>query len=324
MDDVLKKPLPAQPRLIFMGTPDFALSTLDRLIQSGHRVEAVVTQPDRPKGRGKKITSPPVKQLAGEHGIDVLQPEKISDPQFFDRIRQYTPDLMIVVAFGQILKKNLLDTPGWGVINIHGSLLPKYRGAAPIQQAILHNESETGLTVMRMNEGLDTGPILLQEKVSILRDETAGQLHDRLAQLAGDLMITCLDMMTKNPIEEIPQDDCQATYAPKIEKHMTRIDWTLPAPAVSALIRALDPAPGAFTTWNGKNIKLFTASVVDESGPGTVPGRVRGLRENALHVEAGQGVLSLKEIHYPGKKKLAVSDFLRGLPIPEGTIFGRE
>ena len=231
---------------------------------------------------------------------------------------------MIVVAFGQILKKILLGIPGWGVINIHGSLLPKYRGAAPIQQAILQNESETGLTIMRMDEGLDTGPILLQKKISILTDETAGQLHDRLAQMAGDLIITFLDMMTKGPVEEIPQDDSQATYAHKIEKHMARIDWCRPAPAVSALIRALDPTPGAFTTWNAKNIKLFSASVVDENGRPVVPGRVRGFREGALHVETGQGILSVREILYPGKKKLGVSEFLRGLPIPEGTILGRD
>ena len=189
MASLSKENFPSQPRLIFMGTPQFAVPTLEALIEKGHKILAVVTQPDRPKGRGRKQVPSPVKELAVTHQIKLLQPQKVSDDHFCDQIREMEPDMAIVVAFGQILKKNLLTIPGWGVINIHASLLPKYRGAAPIQWAILNNESKTGLTVMRMDEGLDTGPILFQKEVPILEDETAGQLHDRLSVLAGQVIV---------------------------------------------------------------------------------------------------------------------------------------
>ena len=316
-----KDRLASNPRLIFMGTPDFALPTLEALIHHGYNMPAVVTQPDRPKGRGRRMAAPPVKLLALEHGIEVLQPERVSDDNFCDLIRSKDPDLIIVVAFGQILKKTLLDIPKWGVINIHASLLPKYRGAAPIQRAILNNESETGLTVMRLDEGMDTGPIFFQEEVPILRDETAGQLHDKLALRAGDLIIKSLDTMIKNPVKERPQDHSKATYADKIEKGTSLIDWKQPADKVSALIRALDPWPGAYTTLEGKNIKLFSSRILNEGRLGGEPGRVAGT-EGGLCVETGKGVVEIREIHYPGKKRLSAADFLRGFSLPEETTFG--
>lgn len=317
-----KEKLPARPRLIFMGTPDFALPTLKALIAQGHHVLAVVTQPDRPRGRGKKMTAPPVKVLAAEQGIEVLQPERASEASFCQHIEGLKPDLIVVVAFGQILKKRLLSIPPWGVLNIHASLLPRYRGAAPIQWAILNDDAQTGLTVMRMDEGLDTGPILFQETVPILSDETAGDLHDRLALMSGDLIVKALKLMSENHIEEIPQDNAAATYAPKIEKSMGLVDWKETADKVSALVRALDPVPGAFTIWQGKVIKLFSSRVIDARRLDVIPGRVAGLGERGLVVEAGRGALEVGKMQHPGKKRLSAKEFLLGVPLPEGTILG--
>jgi methionyl-tRNA formyltransferase len=306
-----------------MGTPQFAVPALEALIHQGHDILGVVTQPDRPKGRGRKLASSPVKALAVTHQLEVLQPQKAWDEHFCEQVRGMRPDLIIVVAFGQILKRNLLTVPEWGIINIHASLLPKYRGAAPIQWAILNNESKTGLTVMRMDEGLDTGPILFQREVPILQEETAGQLHDRLSQLAGDVIIKALAHMAKTQVNEIPQDDSSAIYASKIERSDSLIDWKQPANRISCLVRALDPRPGAYTLLEGKQIKLFSSTVVDKSGLDGVPGRVVRHTREAIHVDTGQGMIGIREIQYPGKKRLSVSDFLRGFPLPEGTMFGK-
>jgi methionyl-tRNA formyltransferase len=306
-----------------MGTPDFALPTLEALTRHGKDVVAVVTQPDRPKGRGKKMTAPPVKQLALDHKIEILQPEKASDAHFCDLIKKKEPDLIVVIAFGQILKKRLLDIPKWGAINIHASLLPKYRGPAPIQTAILNDDDKTGLTVMRMDEGLDTGPILLQEECAILEEETAGQLHDRLALKAGDFTMKWLNQMSIQPIEEKPQDHVAASYAPKIEKGISLINWQQPASRVSALIRALDPKPGAYTIWQDKKIKLFSSGITNDKRSEMIPGRVVIRGDEGLVIETGQGAVKVREIQYPGKKRLLAKDFLRGTSLPEGTILGR-
>jgi methionyl-tRNA formyltransferase len=305
-----------------MGTPEFAVPTLKALIDHGHDIAAVATQPDRPKGRGRKTAISPVKSIALEHGIEVLQPERASDEQFCERVKNIQPELIIVVAFGQILRKHLLTIPKRGVINIHASILPKYRGAAPIQWAILNNESATGLTIMRMDEGLDTGPILLQDEIPVLKDETAARLHNRLALMAGELIIKFLSLMADNPLEEVSQDDSLATYAPKIERDMCLIDWEDSATRVSSLIRALDPKPGAHTLLQGKQIKLFSPRVEGESGPEGIPGRVAGLK-GGLHVETGKGQVEIREIQYPGKKRLPAHDFLRGFSIPVGTVLGQ-
>ena len=306
-----------------MGTPEFAIPTMKALIQHGHNLLAVVTQPDRPKGRGKKMVPPPVKLLALEQGIEVLQPEKASDDQFCDLIKRKGPDLIIVVAFGQILKKNLLNIPKWSAINIHASILPEYRGAAPIQRAILNNETMTGLTIMRMEEGLDTGPILFQEEVAIGKDETAGQLHDRLALQAGELIIKSLKHMAEDTVKEMPQDNSRSSYAPKIERSISLIDWKQPAIRISALIRALDPRPGAYTIFKGKELKLFSSRVADEDRTDVVSGRVAGHGESSLLVETGKGVIEIREIQYPGKKRMSAADFLRGFSLFEGAILGK-
>ena len=306
-----------------MGTPDFATPTLRALILQGHQLLGVVTQPDRPKGRGKKMIPTPVKRLALEHDLPVLQPEKASDRQFSEQVREMNPDLIIVVAFGQILRKNLLDIPGWGAINIHASLLPKYRGAAPIQWAIFQDEKKTGLTIMRMDEGLDTGAILFQKEVPILKDETAGHLHDRLAQTAGDLIITSLQKMHQGAVEEQSQDDSAATYAPKIEKTMIHIDWNQPAPKISALIRALDPVPGARTTLEGKEVKLFSSWVMANGGQTGDPGMVLNNNQEAFFVKTAHGAVGIGEIQAPGRKRMPVADFMRGFPLSEKTILGK-
>jgi methionyl-tRNA formyltransferase len=323
MTELPAEPFPGHPRVIFMGTPDFAVPTLKALISHGHHVLAVVTQPDRPKGRGKKLSAPPVKELAMKHGIEVLQPEKASDEHFCAQIRAKEPDLIVVVAFGQILKKKLLDIPGWGVINVHASLLPNLRGAAPIQWTILNDETKTGLTVMQMDEGMDTGPILFQEEIPVLKDETAGHLHDRLAAMAGDLMARSLERMSGNIVEATPQDHTRATYAPKISKDLCLVNWKEEAAEVSARIRGMDPKPGAYTLWEGKEIKLFASTVIDRNWEEGLPGQVLGLRDQCLVIATGSGAIGVRDLQYPGKNRLSVREFLRGHPLPEGAVLGQ-
>ena len=322
MENSHKAGFPALPRIIFMGTPDFAVPSLTALVKEGHNVLTVVTQPDRPKGRGRKLVPSPVKKVAREYGIEIMQPEKASDRQFCETIRNKKPDLLIVVAFGQILKSNLLMIPRWGALNIHASLLPKYRGAAPIHWAILDNETKTGLTAMRMDEGLDTGPVLLQEEVAILEHETAGRLHDRLARLSGDFVIKTLKGLAENRLKDMHQDPDEATYATKIDRSMSLIKWDQPANAISCLIRALDPWPGAFTTLKGKEVKLFSSRVTDKETRYEAPGSVAGQSEGALLVETGKGLLEIRELQIPGRKRLPADDFLRGFALERGTRLG--
>jgi len=314
---------PADPKIIFMGTPDYAVPSLVQLVEKGYAVQAVVTQPDRPRGRGRKQIPSPVKKAAQGFGLPLLQPEKASGTDSCASIRALEPDLLVVVAFGQLLKRELLSIPPWGGLNIHASLLPKYRGAAPIQWAVIHDEQETGLTAMRMEEGLDTGPVLLQETVTIGPDETAGQLHDRLARVSGEVLLKTLEGMKRRQLVETAQDNARATYAPKIDRRMSRIVWDHSASAISALIRGLDPWPGAVTVVGGKEIKLFAARVDDVDGDSGVPGRVTGGSSEGLVVETGKGTVRIRELQAPGKKRLAVADFLRGFPISEGTLLGR-
>jgi len=323
MTGIPAEPFPDRPGLIFMGTPDFAVPTLNALIAHGHRILAVVTQPDRPKGRGKSLAAPPVKEPALKHRLEVLQPEKAAEESFCVQISAKAPDLIIVVAFGQILRKRLLDIPKWGVINIHGSLLPSLRGAAPIQWAILNDESKTGLTVMRMDEGMDTGPILFQEEVPVLKDETAGHLHDRLAVMAGDLMVRSLNRMAGTVLRPTPQNHSRATYAPKITKDLCVVEWREKAAQVSARIRGMDPRPGAYTLWEGKEMKLFASTVIDGDWEEGLPGQVLGVKEECLVVGTGGGTIGVRELQSPGRNRLPAREFLRGFSIPEGAILGQ-
>jgi methionyl-tRNA formyltransferase len=302
--------------------------SLEKLVEHGYTVRAVVTQPDRPRGRGRKSVSPPVKAAAQRLGLPVFQPERSSDKLFCKTIHDLEPDLLVVVAFGQVLKKVLLDIPRWGAINIHASLLPRYRGAAPIQWAIINNESETGLTAMRMDEGLDTGPILLQEGVSIAPDETAGELHDRLSRLSGDVLVTTIKGLITHGLIEMDQENALATYAPKIDRSVSRVTWARSARSISALIRGLDPWPGAVTLVGDKEIKLFSARLEETDGTGIdrkgIPGRVAGSTADGLLVETGEGVVRIRELQAPGRRRLPATEFLRGFPLAVGTVLGIE
>ncbi|MFH1629839.1 MAG: methionyl-tRNA formyltransferase [Pseudomonadota bacterium] len=323
MNNCPKDGLPANPKIIFMGTPDYAVPSLDKLIEHGHVLLAVVTQPDRPKGRSKKRVFPPVKQAAKRFNLEVFQPEKASDREFCEVIRELGPDLLVVVAFGQVLRRELLEIPRWGGLNIHASLLPKYRGAAPIQWAIINDEAKTGLSAMRMDHGLDTGPVLLQEEVRIGPEETAGELHDRLASLSGDFLLRTMEGLTTNRLTPIPQNNAQATYAPKIDRSISLIKWDRSAQTLSALIRALDPWPGATTVVGGKEIKLFSSKVADRKRLDLTPGRIAGHSEDGLLVETGEGTVLIRELQASGKRRLNASDFLRGFPLSDGTFLGR-
>ena len=314
--------LPPNPTLIFMGTPEFSLPSLRQLIRHDYKIVAVITQPDRPRGRGRKVSPSPVKMAALEYGIEVIQPEKVSDNRFGERIAALSPDIIILVAYGQILPRDFLNIPPYGVINIHASLLPKYRGPAPIQQAILNQEQETGLTIMHMDEGLDTGFILLQEKVLILPDETAGRLHSRLAEKSGHLIVRFLKEAARGGIRAEKQDSSRASYAPKISKEETIIPWQESAVHISAMIRAYDPFPGARTTWQGKEVKLFQPRMAGDGPNPPVAGRVFQSGKDGLFVETGQGVLEIGEVQDSGRKRMTAREFLRGFPIPPETRLG--
>ncbi len=320
MEHCPPRPLSADPRIVFMGTPDFAVPSLMSLLESGYEVSSVVTQPDRPRGRGRKLVPPPVKAAAEERGCIVLQPESVNRPEFPEALRAQQPDLIVVVAFGQILRPAILSVPRWGVVNIHASLLPRYRGPAPIQWAVLNDEPRTGLTLMCMEQGLDTGPILYQEEVKIAPKETAGHLHDKLAAMSGGFLLRSLHALMQGPVISVPQDPLEASYAPKITRAMTRIDWHMPARAIAAQIRALDPAPGAGTTFKGHTLKLFRASQAGTAKEES-PGRVWASGER-LVVEAGEGRVSVGEIQISGKRRMPVSDFLRGFPLQTGNRLG--
>lgn len=322
MPHSLNERFPARPKIIFMGTPEYAVPSLEKLVEHGHIIQAVVTQPDRPKGRSKRLVYPPVKQAATRLGLLVFQPEQASEKAFCEVIREFGPDLLVVVAFGQILKKALLDIPRWGGLNIHASLLPKYRGAAPIQWSIINDDAKTGLSAMRMDHGLDTGPVLLQEEVDIGPEETAGELHDRLSLLSGDLLLRTIEGLIQDRLNETPQDNTRASYAPKISNRISLIEWDRSAQAISALIRGLDPWPGATTVVNGKKIKLFSSKVEEGKTAGLSAGRIAGSSNEGLLVETREGLVLIRELQAPGKKRLPAADFLRGFPLNNGTRLG--
>jgi len=306
-------------RIIFMGTPDFAVPSLKVLHNSGHEVVLVVTQPDRPRGRGQKILFSPVKETAIELGYDILQPLSVRTPEFYEKAAALSPDIFVVVAFGHILPKEVLSIPKKGAINLHASLLPKYRGPAPIQWAIINMEKETGVTAMLMNEGLDTGNILLSAKTDIYSKETSSSLHDRLSRIAGDLLIFTLSGICTNSIKPVSQDNSLSTYAPLLKKKDGLIDWSKPAEKIEAFIRGMTPWPGAFTFTGSRRLKLFASEVVfiDSKGdPGTVTGETR----DKLCIATGKYLLSIKEIQEESGKRLLIKDYLRGYGVSPGTI----
>lgn len=307
---------PATIRTVFMGTPEFAVPTLKVLLDAGLNLVGVYTQPDRPKGRGQNLTAPPVKEMALRHNIPVFQPQKLRAPEVVEELRALAPDLIVVVAFGQILPKSVLEIPRYGCINVHASLLPKYRGAAPINQAIIDGEQETGITTMLMDVGLDTGPMLLKRALPIGPDETAGELHDRLCALGGETMAATLELLLRGELRPQEQDGSQTCYAGMLKKEDGRIDWSQSAQQIHNRIRGLAPWPGTYTFLNGEPLKLFLTRV--ETGEGE-PGSILPPVDDAVRIACGQGVLAVRELQLPGKKRLAAADFLRGCPLAVGS-----
>ncbi len=305
--------------LIFCGTPDFAVPTLERLIAEKYAIDLVVTNLDEPSGRGYELKAPPVKQVALDAGLDIYQPAKLKDPATVEFLSRYRPDAMVVVAYGHILPKWMIDLPRLGCINLHASLLPKYRGAAPIQWSLIRGEAVTGVTTMRIDEGLDTGDILLKREVRIQDDDTAETLSGRLSQLGADLMIETLRWLERGDLQAQPQDHAQATLAPILKKEDGRIDWNLPALDIWNRIRGLRPWPGAYTRFRGKNLHIWAASrpAIGEAMP-LDPGALIADR-GRLRVTCGQGtLLELAEIQLEGRKRMPARDFLNGVRIAPG------
>lgn len=313
-------------RIIFMGTPDFAVPVLQSLINSRHEVVAVVTQPDRPKGRGKNMQFSPVKECALAHNIPVMQPVNVSVPEVIDELRAYEPELIVVVAFGQFVTKKIREMPKYGCINVHASLLPKYRGAGPIQWAVINGEKESGVTTMYMCREIDKGDMLLKDTVTLDPKETGDSLHDKLSMMGGPLLLKTIDKLEDGSAVRIPQCEEESTYAPKLEKTMGNIDWTMDADRIERLVRGLNSWPGTFTKIHGKTVKIWDCDVVcqemlTESQAAATPGTVIVSEKDQLIVKAGNGALSLRMLQPEGKKNMTVDAYLRGYPIAQGELF---
>jgi methionyl-tRNA formyltransferase len=310
---------PEAIRTVFMGTPEFALHTLQGLVDAGLNLVGVYTQPDRPKGRGKQLAAPPVKELALRHGIPVYQPVKLRAPEAVAGLEALAPDLIVVVAYGQILPKSVLEIPRYGCINVHASLLPKYRGAAPINKAIMDGETVTGITTMLMDEGLDTGDMLVKRSLAIGPRETAGELHDRLALLGRETMEETLAQLCAGTLAPEKQDSALTSYAPMLKKEDGRLDWNRPAIELHNQVRGLDPWPGAYTLLNGELLKLASTRVAAGRGE---PGCILAAEADGVQVACGEGVLVIGALQLAGRKRLAAAEFMRGQPLPAGTRLG--
>ena len=308
-------------RVIFMGTPDFAVKTLEALVQAGHEVCLAVTQPDRPRGRGKGLAFSPVKEAALERGIPVYQPERIRRPDCLEELKKYKAEVMVVVAFGQILPQSVLELTPYGCINVHASLLPKYRGAAPIQWAILEGEKETGVTTMQMDAGLDTGDMILQKALPLSEGETGGSLHEKLSELGAQACVETLEALEAGRAVFIPQGETPTAYARMLTKEMGEIRWQEPAAVIERWVRGLDPWPSAFTNWAGKPLKIWKAQVMEEDTSAR-PGTVTAAKAADFRVQTGQGQLRILEVQAPGKKRMPAGDFLRGSRLEAGTLLG--
>ena len=326
-------------RVVFMGTPAFAVAALEALIRAGHDVAAVVTQPDKPKGRGMQMQMTPVKECALAHGIAVFQPVRIREAEAVETLRTYGADIFVVAAFGQILSQEILALPAYGCINIHASLLPKYRGAAPIQWAIINGEDTTGVTIMQMDQGLDTGDMLLAERVPIAPDETGDSLHDKLADTGAALVVRALAAIEAGEVTPVKQNDAESCYAHRIQKSLGRLDWRQSARELDRLIRGLLSWPGAYTARQGRNLKIWEARPAtpeeearirgenacggDGAGGGTAaPGTVVCAAKDAVYVQTGEGLLKILALQPEGKKRMAVRDYLLGYPLQAGERLG--
>ncbi|MDO4521524.1 MAG: methionyl-tRNA formyltransferase [Eubacteriales bacterium] len=309
-------------RVVFMGTPDFAVGTLQALLDSEHEVVAVVTQPDKPKGRGKSMQFTPVKELSVASNIPVYQPKRVREDMFFETLKDLTPDVIVVVAFGQIIPERILELPRYGCVNVHASLLPKYRGAAPIQWAVIDGERVSGVTTMQMDAGLDTGDMLLTEEVVLAEDETGGSLFDKLSCVGAQLLIRTLKELEKGTVTPRKQPkDSPTPYAAMLDKTMGRIDWNQPAEKIERLVRGLNPWPSAYTKLGEKTLKIWRASVEKSVQRGQEqPGTVVWNDGKTLGVQTGDGVLIIEELQLEGKKRMAADAFLRGYSVEKGVI----
>ncbi len=307
-----------------MGTPDFSVGTLEALIEAGHDVCLVVTQPDKPKGRGKEMQFTPVKEVALKHQIPVFQPVKVREAQCIEELRKYNADVMVVVAFGQILPKEILELTPYGCINVHASLLPAYRGAAPIQWAVIRGEKVSGVTTMQMDEGLDTGDMIQKIEVPLTEEETGESLHDKLAQAGAKLCVETLKAIEEGTAVRTPQGETTTPYAKMLDKKMGDIDWTQSAQSIERLVRGLNSWPSAYTQWGKKVVKIWKAKAMQDEEKSAEPGTVVKVTKEYFSIQTGKGVLEVYELQIPGKKRMETSAFLRGYTLEEGIKFGKE
>ena len=307
-------------KILFMGTPDFAAAVLEELAKSEHEIVGAVSQPDKPKGRGHKLVPTDVKVMAEKYGIAVFQPEKLKDEAFLPCLKELNPDMIVVAAYGKILPDYIIDYPQYGCINVHASILPRYRGAAPIQSAILNGDKTTGVSIMKMDYGLDTGDIVSIEETEIGEYETAGELFARLALIGAKLLVKTVSKIENGEAEYTKQDESLSTYAPKITKETAKIDWNRPAAEISKLICAMNPFPAAFSTYNGEIFKIYDAVVTDGNGES---GKIAGLEKNkGLKVYCQKDALYIKTVQFAGSKRMNIEDYARGHEIEEGLVLG--
>lgn len=308
-------------RVVFMGTPDFATTTLEKIVLAGHEVVGVVTQPDKPKGRGKNLMPTPVKEVAMKYHLPVYQPKKVREPEFVEILRSLKPDVMVVAAFGQIISKEILEMPKYGCINVHASLLPAYRGAAPIQWAVINGDKESGVTIMQMDEGIDTGDMIDKVVVPIEKDETGGSLFEKLSQAGAELCVKVLtDLEEGKVVREKQPKESTTPYAGMIDKKMGAINWENSAREIEQLIRGLNPWPSAYTKLQGKTLKIWRAAVLLEDSK-EAPGQVVQVTKDSILVQTGQGILKILELQLEGKKRMDTASFLRGYTLKEGENF---
>lgn len=311
-------------KIVYMGTPDFAVAPLEAIIQAGHQVTAVVTQPDKQKGRGKEVQMTPVKECALKHGIPVFQPVKIKEAEAVEQLKKYPADIFVIAAFGQLLSEEILNMPEFGCINIHASLLPAYRGAAPIQWVIINGESETGVTIMQMAKGLDTGDMLCKKVVPIDSKETGESLHDKLMEAGAQLIVEALPKIERGELIPEKQDDSLSSYASRLTKSMGLIDWNKDAATLERLIRGLNSWPSAYTFYHGKTLKIWEADVIEGESVQAVPGCIIHVDKDYFDVACGQGLLRVRSLQLEGKKRVSVKDFLLGYEVSAGLRLGEE
>lgn len=308
-------------KIVFMGTPDFAVEALEELVRSGYEILCVVTQPDKPKGRGNQVQISAVKECALKYDLPIFQPKKIKEAEAVEYLKTLGADLFVVAAFGQILSKEILEMPKYGCINIHGSLLPKYRGAAPIQWAVLNGEKETGITIMQMNEGLDTGDMLTKAVVPIEDKDTGESLFHKMSLAGAKLLLETIPLIEEGKLTPVQQNHEESTYAPMIKKEMGRLLWEKEAEELERIVRGMNSWPSAYTTWGKKTLKIWEAQVEEENS-GRKPGEIAEVTKNAIKVQTGKGLLVLKSLQLEGKKRMEVSAFLLGNKIEAGEVLG--